>query len=84
MTRGNWELAVSSAIITTYIIWAIWLTIALTFVFYFATVGMHVATTLALIMEDPDAPFVTGEELHVDGGRTLAGLVAAGTRDVAL
>jgi len=30
------------------------------------------------------APFVTGQELHVDGGRTVAGLVAAGRRDLAL
>lgn len=43
--RGDWEWAITSAIIESFIIYAIWLSVALTFVLYFATVGMHVATT---------------------------------------
>src|SRR5690349_11008212 len=41
---GNWSLALSSAVIETYILWSIWMIPVLTAVLYFATVGMHVAT----------------------------------------
>jgi hypothetical protein len=41
---GDWGLAISAAIVTVYVIWAIWMTIALTGALYFVTVGMDVAT----------------------------------------
>ncbi|MEA3203388.1 MAG: hypothetical protein QOI63_1063 [Thermoplasmata archaeon] len=41
---GNWGLAISSAIVTGYVIWGIWMTIALTGALYFVTVGMDMAT----------------------------------------
>ncbi len=41
---GNWSLAVTSAIVETYLLWSIWMIPVLTAVLYFTTVGMHVAT----------------------------------------
>lgn len=41
---GNWSLAVSAAIVQTYLLWSLWMIPVLTAVLYFATAGMHVAT----------------------------------------
>ncbi|HUR62200.1 MAG TPA: hypothetical protein VM286_07555 [Candidatus Thermoplasmatota archaeon] len=41
---GDYGLMVSSAIVTVYVIWAAWMTIALTGALFFVTVGMDVAT----------------------------------------
>lgn len=41
---GEYGLAISSAIIEGYVLYAMWLTIVLTGVLYFLTVGMHVAS----------------------------------------
>ncbi len=41
---GDYQAAVSGFIIEGYVLYAIWLTFALTAVFYFTTAGMHVAT----------------------------------------
>jgi hypothetical protein len=40
----NWGLAVSSAIIESYLLFSIWMIPVLTAVLYFSTAGMHVAT----------------------------------------
>ncbi|HEX2066804.1 MAG TPA: hypothetical protein VHI93_08330 [Candidatus Thermoplasmatota archaeon] len=41
---GDFGLMVASAIVTVYVLWSIWMTIALTGALYFVTVGMDVAT----------------------------------------
>ena len=41
---GNWGLAVSAAVIESYLLWSIWMIPVLTAVLYFSTAGMHIAT----------------------------------------
>jgi hypothetical protein len=41
---GNWSLAVSAAVIESYLLWSLWMIPVLTAVLYFSTAGMHVAT----------------------------------------
>jgi hypothetical protein len=42
--NGNWGLAVSAAVIESYLLWSIWMIPVLTAVLYFSTAGMHIAT----------------------------------------
>lgn len=41
---GNWGLAVSAAVVETYLLFSLWMIPVLTAVLYFSTAGMHVAT----------------------------------------
>ncbi|HEX6811853.1 MAG TPA: hypothetical protein VF384_09555, partial [Planctomycetota bacterium] len=50
---GNWGLAVSAAIIETYLLLSLWMIPVLTAVLYFSTAGMHVATQ-QIKRETPD------------------------------
>lgn len=42
--QGNFELAITSAVIESYILWAVWMTVVFTGSLFFITAGMDVAT----------------------------------------
>jgi hypothetical protein len=67
---GNWGLAISAAVIETYLLFSLWLIPVLTAVLYFSTAGMHVATQL-IKRERPDLRAAFGLA-NANFGRLLA------------